>query len=254
MNVTEHYQKLAEEYGASPKMSMKDLYTKNMEIQILLKYLKLYSSTKSTILEVGCGNGYTAETLSKELKTTIFGVDLCKELIDIAINRQCCGFGIDSATDLHIDSNSIDIVYTERCLINLLEPGMQEKAIDEIYRVLKVGGIYVMIECFTDGLDNLNNARKSVKMYSIPEPYHNKYFNKEWFLKYIRDKFKVVNTDQNFLSSYYWGSRVLYPALLKGDPEYNTKFVEFFTFMQPLGNYSYIQCYVLEKKKERVKG
>ena len=252
MNVNEHYQKLAKEYGADPKMSMKDLYTRNMEIQTIYKYLKLYSSSKSSILEVGCGNGYTAEIISSELNADMIGIDACQELIDIARLRPGnCTFYIGNATDLQFEDNSLDIIYTERCLINLLEEGMQEKALNEIYRVLKVGGIYVMIECFTDGLDNLNKARKDVKLYSISEPYHNKYFNKEWFLKYVKDKFKVVNTDQNFLSSYYWGSRVLYPAILKGDPEYNTKFVEFFTLMQPLGNYSYIQIYVLEKKKRR---
>jgi ubiquinone/menaquinone biosynthesis C-methylase UbiE len=251
MNVNEHYQKLAKEYGADPKMSMKDLYTRNMEIQTILKYLKLYSSTNSFILEVGCGNGYTTETVSRELKIDITGIDACQDLITIARTRKNGIFFIGDALNLPYEDNSLDIVYTERCLINLLEEGMQEKALNEIHRVLKVGGIYVMIESFTDGLDNLNKARKNVKLYSIPEPYHNKYFNKEWFLKYVKDKFKVVNTDQNFLSSYYWGSRVLYPSILKGDPEYNTKFVEFFTLMQPLGNYSYIQIYVLEKKKRK---
>ena len=59
---------------------------------------------------------------------------------------------------------------------------------------------------------------------------------------------KKISYD-NFLSSYYYGSRVLYPSLIEGKSpiKYNNKFIEFFTLIPNIGNYSPIQACILQK-------
>lgn len=114
-----------------------------------------------------------------------------------------------------------------------------------------------MIEAFTDGLKNLNEARRVVGSEPIKQPFHNKYVDKDNFLTFIKGRFRhyfishpefARDYNENFLSSYYFGSRVIYPALIKDkEIEYNNKFIEFFKFMELYGNYSYVPSFVLER-------
>jgi ubiquinone/menaquinone biosynthesis C-methylase UbiE len=246
-SVIDHYRALAEDHGPSPELSMRDRYVRDAEIREITKVIQENDIKNPRILEVGCGNGYTAEKISNDLWILIDGIDFCEDLIEIANNRNCaCTFDVDDVKQLHIPNNLYDIVYSERCLINLLDPNDQMDALAEIHRVLKPGGIYIMVEAFTDGLNNLNTARNDIGLPAIQMPYHNLFFDKDQFLRFIKGKFEITNQNQNFLSSYYFGSRVLYPALTNV-VRYNTKFAEFFTYLGPIGNYSYIQVYVLKK-------
>ena len=68
-------------------------------------------------------------------------------------------------------------------------------------------------------------------------------------LKFIKDKFEHFQSTENFLSTYYFGSRVLYAALIEGKKDiiYDNKFIEFFTYLPAYGNYSYIQMLIFRK-------
>ena len=161
---------------------------------------------------------------------------------------------------LSFEDESFDIVYTERCLINLLNWEDQQKALQEIGRILKKGGFYFMVESFTDGFDNLNKARGELGLDNIPVAHHNLYFNKQSFREFIGPVFTIAdpsslgNADHpklasNFLSSHYFTARVLHPLLTKGDPNLkNTEFVKFFSFLPPSGEYAPIQAFILQKK------
>ena len=66
--------------------------------------------------------------------------------------------------------------------------------------------------------------------------------------------FEVVDTQsfagvpQHFLSSYYFISRVVYPAVTRTDLKYNTHFVRFFADQPPRGTYAPIQLFLLRKR------
>lgn len=261
--IKEHYAKQAAEFGASKQSTMKDVNIRDKEVERIIECLYRLNNHYSNprILEIGCGNGYTAEQIVKRLTLKLTGVDFSEDLIEIARNRHLKGvdFRIGNILDLEFPHNHFDIMLSERCLINLRSWDEQKTAFNEIRRVLKIGGVYLMIEAFTDGLDSLNEARQVVGLDPIPQPFHNLYFNKNDFLEFIKDKFEdfsithpdlSVENSENFLSTYYFGSRVLYPALIMGRKElvYNNKFVEFFKHLPAYGNYSPVQIYILEKK------
>lgn len=247
MNIKEYYSGLAEIWGDSAQCSMEDTYTRDKEVSEIIKAITYHTGKgKESVLEIGCGNGYTAERVSNTLNIRMAAVDFCKDLVTIAKQRLCnVVFQEMDVTNLIFRNELYDIVYTERCLINLPDWETQKRALDEIYRVLKPGGVYIMLEAFTDGLDNLNGARNAVGLPNISQPEHNVFFVPELVNGYARNKFDILVRD-SFLSSYYFGSRVLYPALSK-KIEYNNKFNEFFSEMCPVGNFSYIQMYVLRK-------
>ncbi len=255
--IKEHYIKQAKEYGLSKKSTMKDVNTREKEVEVILKYLKILAEQieNPKILELGCGNGYTAEQIIKRLDLKNYtGVDFCEDFVKLANQRNLSNvkFQTGNVLSLNFEDSSFDIVFTERCLINLDSWDKQKGSLDEIRRILKLGGYFIMIEAFTDGLENLNEARNTLGLESVPQPFHNIFFDKEKFLDFIKSKFQLYEDDLsviNFLSSYYFGSRVMYPALIAGkkDLVYNNKFVEFFRYIPSYGNYCSIQCYILKK-------
>jgi len=252
-SIKNHYDREAKDYGDSKQATMRDTDQRDKEIEKIIEYLRILKARFKNlkILEVGSGNGYAAEQITRKLDfTSLNCIDICEKFIEIARKRNLENVKFDVQDVLHMEFNnaSFDIVFSERCLINLGSWSKQQEALSEILRVLKVGGIYLMIESFKDGLDNLNEARKVIGLDIIPPAYHNVLFDKKKFLHFINDKFKVEKHEA-FLSSYYFGSRVIYPALIEGKKEivYNNKFVEFFKYLPAYGNYSAAQMFVLRK-------
>lgn len=265
IKIEEHYNTQAKKHSRSPKSTMPDLFIRKMEITKIIEAIKIIINSKNekkiikefNVLDFGCGNGYTLNQVRKIPNCEFTGVDSNKKMIKVATNRKLKNikFTIGSVTNSKIKDNLFDIVYTERCLINLPTWDLQKKGLNEIHRILKKRGCYVMLESFTDGFSELNKARKALHLDKINPAWHNVIFNKKEFEKYIRRKFKDFQTNSikkftydNFLSSYYFGSRILYPSLIKNQEiVYNNKFVEFFSHIQPFGNYSPLQVIILEK-------
>jgi hypothetical protein len=111
----------------------------------------------------------------------------------------------------------------------------------------------VLIEAFTDGLDNLNRARQELGLPPNRVPEHNRWFEKERFLQVVAPLFEDVGEadgvpPRTFLSTHYFISRVLYPAVTRREVLYNTEFVRFFRFLPPQGDYSPIQVFLLRKR------
>lgn len=258
-----HYRQIAQTFGASPRSTMEDDFVREKEVEWIVTYRDLLSRRNKRplhILDVGCGNGYTLDKLcSRATSDLVTGLDFSEELLRIARTRNLpnCVFVRGDVRCLPFDDETFDYVYTERCLINILDVQAQLKAIREIARVLKTDGDYLMIECFTDGLANNNKARADCGLHVIPEAHHNRYFEKDRVFTAIRNIFDMVDLHEfgediklcsNFLSSYYFTARVLYPALLHNtEVVRNSEVAKFFSFLPPMGNYSPIQAFVLRK-------
>lgn len=262
--IRQHYREIAEKHGASPRSSMEDEFVRRKELEWITAFVGAVGSRSKPlrILDLGCGNAYTLEQVARaHPRHKYVGVDFTEELLAIARGRKIknAEFSQGDARSLRFRAGTFDLVYTERCLINILEEEEQAKALHEIARVLCRGGYYLMIECFTDGLANNNRARRECGLPEIPEAYHNRYFDRERFQEAVRGKFALLDPEQfqvrggvelrgNFLSSYYFISRVLYPAVTKGEVARNSEMAKFFAFLPPMGNYSPIQAFVLRRE------
>ena len=256
--ILEHYTSEAKFYKASPKSTMPDLFIRGLEVSKLTETLTKLSNKNTKVLEVGCGNGYTISKLSKKLECNFVGIDSNQQMIQLASKRRLKKiiFSKQSILEPKFRSGMFDIVFTQRCLINLISWKSQKTALNQIHRLLKKDGFLVLLEAFDDGLKELNQARHIIGLEKISPAWHNLYINKTKLHDFIQKKF--VNGDpkskkltyDNFLSSYYFGSRILYPGLLekKSRIKYNNKFVEFFSLMPPLGNYSPLQLIILKKR------
>ena len=263
--IKSHYKIQAEKHRDSPSSTMEDLIIRKKEMESIFSFFHLrdVSRISDKVLEIGCGNGYMLEQLASSFPSREFhGLDFSHELLEIAAKRKIKNgsFSQGDVRKLSFENESFDIVFTERCLINLLSWEDQKKALKQIQRILKKGGFYFMIESFTDGYDNLNKARQELGLGIIPVAHHNLYFDKTEFQKFIEPSFLIASPAalgdgdhsklvSNFLSSHYFTARVLHPLLTKGNADLkNTEFVKFFSFLPPSGEYAAIQAFILQKK------
>jgi ubiquinone/menaquinone biosynthesis C-methylase UbiE len=267
--IRQHYQQQAEKDGASPLSTIGEIVVREKEVELIKNFLVMVqrktAATSLRILDVGCGNGYTLDALRKvDPSFCLYGLEFTEELLSIALSRNLKEVVLEPGDirRTHYDDAYFDVVYTERCLINIIDVEEQKKAIREISRILKTSGYYLMIEGFTDGLVNNNQARREMGLEDINPAFHNLYFDKKTIFSEISDIFKVVDPKEidnasdtyllqsNFLSSHYFVARILQPLMTKGEWIRNTEFVKFFSFLPPIGNYAPIQAYILKKVTE----
>jgi ubiquinone/menaquinone biosynthesis C-methylase UbiE len=260
--ILDHYRKEAEDYQADASSTMRDQITRGREVEAImsaLRHLRESGDTLGRILDVGCGNGYLLEEIRRRMADVgLAGLEYTPELVQIARDRNVRGCEIvhGDVRAMPFEDASHDVVITERCIINVMDQQDQAKSLAEVARILKPGGHFICIEAFTDGLENLNAARGELGLAPNDMPYHNLWFDKSWFLETIEPHFEVVNADgtdgriapPNFLSSHYFMSRVVYPAVTKADIVYNSHFVSFFSFLEPRGNYCAIQFWLLKRR------
>lgn len=265
--ITEHYRREAQfVYNYKECSLMKDEIVRDKEIKLILNFFSMLETKLKNreirVLDLGCGNGYTLNIVADaHPEINFFGVEFTDELLSIVKNIKLsnCKIVQGKAQKMQFQDSFFDVIYTQRCLINILDWEEQKIALQEIHRILKSNGYYLMIECFTDGLINYNRARKECGLDELPPAYHNRYFEKDLFMKAMDGMFSIIEPIQidpgrrqyfhsNFLSSHYFISRVLH-ALVTKNANFvrNSEFVKFFSFLEPHGNYSPIQAYILQK-------
>lgn len=124
-----------------------------------LRRLKRLISPSDDVLEIGCGN---ASSLLGPLSHTCraFGADLTLEMLVAAKQEhdRILGLVRADACRLPFPGGRFNVVYTSRCLINVLDSAMQSLAIREVFRVAKPEGIVVLIENFEEPVSAANRV------------------------------------------------------------------------------------------------
>lgn len=249
--VQERYYDEAKKKELSLASTMPDLNTRRLEIENIVKYIE----DKESCLEIGCGNGASSIEISKIRELDLLSTDDNEEMIKLAkkqpINEIKGNIQFQKLNVLDLNYNQkFDTVYSIRCIINLLLWEDQKIALQKMAKAVKQGGKLILLEAFSDGLDELNQARKELGLDIIPSAYHNLHFKKELVIPYLKENNCDLLKEDNFLSSYYFGSRLLYPALAKANKiemVKNSKIDKFFSFLPSYGNFAHIK--ILEFRK-----
>ena len=122
----------------------------------------------SRVLDLGCGNGTNSLWLSRTLGCGVVGVDLSGVRINNA--KQDLGnqpedikarvaFEKASATDLPFEDSSFTHAWSQATIYHVHE---KEKALQEVYRVLEAGGIFVFDDLTKPKPDISETARTYV--------------------------------------------------------------------------------------------
>ncbi|OUS27135.1 malonyl-[acyl-carrier protein] O-methyltransferase BioC [Thalassotalea sp. 42_200_T64] len=124
----------------------------------LLSYLP--DATRSTVLDLGCGTGFFADTLADNYQT-VCALDISKEMLNFSkTNRSAKIHWLNAdIQNLPIKDNSVDIVYSNLA-IQWCEP--LTDTFVEIKRVLKPGGIFIFSTLLDGTLAELKSSWQKV--------------------------------------------------------------------------------------------
>ncbi len=236
-----------------------DIWLRELEIKTIIEVLeKLKILDGSRILDVGCGDGYSTLKIAKKFPHLSFqGIDFSENMIKMANsnfekdeNRNLkVKFSVGNVLNLDkLLSVKVDVVISDRCLINLESLKAQQEAIEKIATVINNQGYFIAIENFVEGHENMNQARKKLKLEEIPIRWHNLFFNESDFKSIIK-KFKLISL-KNFSSSYYFATRVIYSKMCDNNntkPDYTHEIHKLATDLPSVGNFSPIRMAVLQK-------
>jgi ubiquinone/menaquinone biosynthesis C-methylase UbiE len=211
-------------YATSPDFNLRE---------VEIEYLSRRLAGGLKVLDVGCGNGYTTLSHASMFDSSFTGVDFVPEMVKAAEGLRGefelkgeVSFEVGDVTGLRFADATFDVVVSERCLLNLPSKELQWQAMREVARVLKPGGLYLMLEGTKQGLERLNDVRAECGLEPILEadPNYNWFSNKfdeEEMLKVGGEVFARLEDIQRF-GMYYFISRVIHPLLVAPDqPKYD---------------------------------
>ncbi len=260
-NIREYWENRSLESDASPSATTQDVYLRELEILTLCKKLTdLDLPPQSNVVDIGCGDGYSTLCIAELLSALSFkAFDFSSNMIEVARGRlrekpelkERVSFGVGDVCNLRdsLEQESVDVVMTDRCLINLTSPEQQYSVFAEIYRALKPEGHYVGIENFNEGNEKLNSMRESMGLQKIPIRWHNLFFKQLEFVPRMKKLFHDVEII-DFSSSYYFATRVVYSKycqMKNMEPDYHHEIHQLAVDLPAVGSISPIKLIVMRK-------
>ena len=260
--IKDHYDNVGKIATSTGSSSMADLIIRDQETQFILNQVKKFigetatpKTSTASVLDVGCGSGHTLMTILKNFSNC--------EIVGIEQNEtmRASADNFIKSTDVNIlpgdirDSSTLpnrkfDIVICQRVIINILKKADQILALENLVKLIDPSGLLVLIESFNSGLINLNDAREEFGLDRILPAHHNLYLDDD-FLNHPK-LIKLKNSDENALSSHYFISRVLHPAILKSlgvEESRNSHFTSFLssTITNSAGDFSPLKFFAFQK-------
>lgn len=107
-----------------------------------------YFTPGTTVLDIGCGSGRATIPLYQE-GFNVIGVDITPEMIKVAndvakAKNLAIDYRIGDATKLEFKENTFDgAIFANNGWAQIPGKNTRQKALDEMYRVLRPGGIFI---------------------------------------------------------------------------------------------------------------
>ena len=272
-----HYDQVAADCGLSPHSTMADEIIRQKETSVIVAFVgralrewaaqtdpagRPARTGAATVLDVGCGNGYTLKTLAGALPAgSYLGVEQNGKLRELA-QQQAAGHGnirvlpgdLRVRTSLGLPDESVDILICQRVLINLLSEADAKSALDNIVALVRPQGRLLFIESFAAALLRLNEARAEFGLSPIPPAHHNRYLEEDFFSHpRLQPCASEPPVARNALSTHYYVTRVLHSALsnaVHSELKRNSHFVKFLSSALPdgVGDYAPLQFHFFVKR------
>ena len=199
----------------------RDLQQKRLELELIAPCLE----PGMRLLEVGCGDGSVTEFLCRRV-AHVDAFDASEGMLSLARTRLAAA----NCTLLHkaLPEPSpeglrppYDAALTVRVLINLEDREAQARAIEWIAAQLRPGGVYLLLEGWEDGMDALDELRRSAGMRPLARASYNLNLRQDWIEEVAGRHFRVAR--RGGLGTYDFLTRFFYPLLVGEDNvRYNT--------------------------------
>ncbi|MBT6716785.1 MAG: class I SAM-dependent methyltransferase [Nitrospina sp.] len=190
--IEEHWKTWAATFGSEIRATEKSKTRKALEIDALVRAIHKvgFKSTDTfSVLEPGCGTGYNCLAIAEAFPNAqIFGFDYILEMIENARLLQsktkfrnihyAQGNLLDlSAVDLPV--KTFDLIFTNRCLINLNTIELQSEALINLKKFLKPHGIIILAENPQHKFNTQNELRDLLNLPPREPPEFNVLLNEE---------------------------------------------------------------------------
>jgi len=216
------------------KTTASDYQLRELEIDTASGYMRDGQRT----LDVGCGLGYAVVQYASRFAIEAHGIDYAENMVvgakQLAANHKpplkgTIAFHHASVTRLPFPDNHFDVVSSSRCLMALLDWEIQKQALVEIHRVLKPGGVLVLMEGTFEGLEKLNRVREKFGLETIAPDGRDRLitlkFHEQELTDFCRPYYTLERTQR--FGMYYFLTRVVQPLLVAPDkPSYDHKINE----------------------------
>ena len=142
-----HFDSQASEYDARETA----YYSKYPKISCLDVSKRLRSVSYAKLLDVGCGTGYLFELLLAQREAEYHGLDLSSEMLKMAEAKfNGSVVLVEGVADrLPYADDSFDVVTCIQSFHHYPDP---DKAMQEAFRVLKPGGLYILSDTGVGGI------------------------------------------------------------------------------------------------------
>ena len=235
--IKEHWENWAQEYKTDLRATTKASTAKQVEVHALMLAIQSHCQDREhvSILEVGCGNGYNCFHLQENIpNVSLTGVDYVNEMVyhakdlnetygtDIAFYP---GDVLDLTGNEHLKT-SYDVVFTNRCLINLNSDELQHQAIEQLVEKLADDGYLILIENQWSTYNKQNQLRESVDLKSRKPATFNHFMDETLLLRKMDSLGLTLIEDYNFSSLHDVMLYVLLPMINGGKVDYEHPLVQ----------------------------
>lgn len=189
--------KTIDEYWEHPQtISLLDRNLRDLETGFVLEHL----SADDELADFGCGDGESTVHYAAKVKTVLalehsnnLRKKADKRFAEAALDNVTLVAG--DALDLSRYEGQFNVAVTQRVVINFMTWEEQQHVIENVWKSLRPGGRYLMIENTFEGFEALNSVRREVDLLDIPlHDWHNYFLHLDRFLDFIDDKFIVEST------------------------------------------------------------
>ena len=217
--VRQFWSRQAASHGQSHSASWSDRMVIELEIREIIRHL----SDGDRVLDVGCANGYSTVQFACQKRVQVRGLDYIPEMVNQARLRAASmahalvgrvEFDVGDATALTEPDEAYDKVVAIRVIINLGEWERQRRGLLECARAVRPGGRLLLSEATIQGWQRLNKLRREWRLPDIPMPAFNQYLDQDAVVSALSPPMRLVAIS-DFASTYYLGTRVLKPLLIR---------------------------------------
>lgn len=218
-----HWNKRAATIKNDIEVNIMDVFQRNLEYDYICEHL----NKNMQLLEVGCGNGISTDKFRKHVKH-VDAFDYAENMVDRAkknIKEKNNTFFVDNVLNPKNIKKTYDAVVCVRVLINLRDLKEQKKAIENLTRFVKRGGLFILVEGYTEGFAEMNKVRKKIGLPSLKPAEINFYSSINHLMPLLKKHFKLE--DEFHLGAYDYLTRVVYPCIVGPEnAKHNTVFSE----------------------------
>jgi 2-polyprenyl-3-methyl-5-hydroxy-6-metoxy-1,4-benzoquinol methylase len=238
-DIRRHWSEWAATYGTDVRATTRTWTAKALELDALGRRLQsiLSERTGAQVLEVGCGNGINCIELAKQLPGARFdGVDYVPDMVRAAaekgrangVHRRVRFFEGDVLTieDVAGLDTSYDVVFTDRCLINLNTVELQKQAISALASKVRPRGYFIMIENSMATYQEQNRCRTLLGLPSRSPAKFNLFFDESELRPHIASIGLDLVDVEDFASLHDLLLYVLVPSINGGKIEYDHPLVQ----------------------------